>query len=97
MEILRSVSSSHPKSSFWGMLFWPKASMWIKARSRIPSSMQQVRSFHILASFYKRYVRDFSSIVAPMTKVLKGKPLSGMNKLNRPLKRLIGGSLVLPF
>jgi len=39
----------------------------------IPTSIQQVRSFHGLASFYRRFVRNFSSIIAPMTEVIKAK------------------------
>ena len=37
-----------------------------------PTSMHQVQSFHGLASFYMRFVKDFKPIVAPMTTVFKG-------------------------
>ena len=38
----------------------------------MPTSLQDIRSFHGLAYFYRRFIRSFNSIIAPITKCLKG-------------------------
>lgn len=37
----------------------------------IPTNIREVQSFHRLAIFYKHFIRDFNTIVAPLIDCLK--------------------------
>ena len=54
----------------------------------VPTSIQQVWSFHVLASFYIRFVRDFCSIVSLMIAVLKGRSFQSTNQPHSVLEEI---------
>ena len=50
-----------------------------------PKSVTKVRSFHGLASFYRRFVKDFSTIASPFTEIVKKVVVSSGEKNKKML------------
>ncbi|PKU84723.1 putative mitochondrial protein [Dendrobium catenatum] len=53
-----------------------------------PRSMTEVRQFHGLASFYRRFIRNFSSVAAPLTELLKSEPFQWNPSAKEGFERL---------
>ena len=53
-----------------------------------PRSIIEVRGFYGLATFYRKFIRNFSSIVAPITNCTKGKTFTWANEAEENFKFL---------
>ncbi|XP_057820692.2 uncharacterized mitochondrial protein AtMg00860-like [Cryptomeria japonica] len=54
----------------------------------IPKSIIEVRSFHGLATFYRKFIQNFSTIVAPIIDCTKGKEFMWTNEAEESFKFL---------
>ena len=49
----------------------------------VPKSLQEIRSFHGLASFYRRFLKGFSTMASPITECLKGNSFQWTDKAQK--------------
>ena len=60
-----------------------------------PKTLTEARSFHGLASFYRRFIRHFSSIMSPITDCLKKGPFQWTPKVTFAFNEMMSSALVL--
>ena len=54
----------------------------------VPKSIRHVHSFHGLASFYRQFIRNFSTIMAIMIEVIKGTSFKWTSKPQIPFEEV---------
>jgi len=57
--------------------------------SPVPKSIHDVRASHGLASFYWRFIRGFSTIMAAMNEVIKGTSFVWTPKAQSPFEEIV--------
>lgn len=65
----------------------------------VPATIKELQRFLGFANFYRRFILNYSSVVAPLTDLLKGKPksLSWTPQASNALKKLQNAFATAPF
>jgi hypothetical protein len=66
-----------------------------------PKSIKDIRRFHGTCNFYRRFIKDFSKIAAPLNELLKEEEFSWTKEaqiaFNELKKTLLSKSVIQPF
>jgi hypothetical protein len=66
-----------------------------------PKSIKDIRRFHGTCNFYRRFIKDFSKITAPLNELLKEEEFSWTKEaqiaFNELKKTLLSKSVIQPF